>query len=851
MKSTSEDIRQWLLKQPDWLQEAADRLVNKGILSQSDIQDLVAILKTPQGQQASNHRAFTGLHHPAHTDADLRLNSISEVVGIEGLAPRSPLTFGKTNLTVVYGHNGSGKSSYARLLKKLTGQARAQDLKANVFLPKATQSQCKVTYALAGLEIQADWLANAPPIPALRVVDIFDAEEAAHYLKSESAAAYTPPIVALFESLAAACDQVKAQLQAEQDKLIKALPALPFEHAATSMGRNYSSLKPDVAEATLNSWLTWTDDDEKTLNQITERLKTSDHAALARQKRAQKVQVQKISTALQQAFNSYGAGSLENLRSLRAVAHSKRKIAVESAKVASAQLEQVGSDTWRAMWEAARKYSQDVYPTQPFPATENARCVLCHQELSEVAQERLKAFEGFVESKLETEAAASETAYTDAKSRLAISLTPDLIDTQVQAAGLASEEGWFSDLKSFWASVDQARTALIDDEKAVVATPVIDVSDAVKTLTDFASHLEKQALQHDVDAHSINVSALQKEKLELETKKWIAQQAVAVRVEVERLKQYKAYDDWKALANSRGVSQKSGEVAEQVITRAYVKRFNGELQALGATRIKVELVKTKAEKGKVLHRLQLKDVVGKQTLDAVLSEGERRIVALAAFLADLTQKPSNAPFIFDDPISSLDQTWEERTIERLIQLSESRQVIVFTHRLSFLGLISDKVKDLDVIHIRLETWGAGEAGDVPLYGKKPDAALNELQDKRLSQARKVFETKGSDDYYPLGKSICSDFRILLERMVEFVLLADVVQRHRRAINTQGKIQSLAKIKPRDCDLIEELMSKYSRYEHSQSSEAPVVLPVPDELAEDIRRLIAWHGEFTKRPAEVI
>lgn len=851
MQSTSEDIRQWLLKQPDWLQEAADRLLSKGPLSQTDVQDLVALLKTAQGQRITNNRSFAGLLQPAHANADLRLNSIDEITGIEGLAPRRPLTFGKSNLSVVYGHNGSGKSSYARLLKKVTGKPRAQELKANVFQPKATQSKCKFTYELAGTETQTDWVANAAPIEALRAVDIFDAEEAAHYLRSESAAAYTPPIVSMFERLAGACDLVKAKLQDEQDKLTKVLAALPFEFTATAIGRNYSSLKPDVSEVTLNGWLTWTEADEKVQNQTTERLKTSDHGALAKQKRAKKVQVQQIATSLKQAFDAYGAIATEGLRALRATAQSKRKIAIESAKVETAELDHVGSDTWRAMWKAAREYSQDVYPAQPFPATEGARCVLCHQELSEVAQERLKAFEGFVQSKLASEAAEAEAAYTNAKNQLPIAWTPSQIDTQAQAAGLTTEETWPKYLNEFWANVAKARTALLDDEKAAPAIPVVDVSDAVKTLTDFATQLEKEALQHEADAQSIDLIALQKSKLELDAKKWVAQQAVAVRAEVERLKLYKAYDDWKSLANSRSVSQKSGEVAEQVITRAYVKRFNAELQALGATRIKVELVKTKAEKGKVLHRLQLKGVAGKQTIDTVLSEGERRIVAVAAFLADLTEKPSNAPFIFDDPISSLDQAWEERTIERLVQLSESRQVIVFTHRLSFMGLIGDKAKDADSIHIRQEPWGAGETGDVPLFGKKPDPALNDLRNTRLTQARKVFETEGSEAYYPLGKAICSDFRILLERMVEFVLLADVIQRHRRAVNTQGKIQNLAKIKPADCELIEELMSKYSRYEHSQSNEAPVELPTPDELGEDINRLITWHGEFTKRPVEVM
>jgi hypothetical protein len=166
--------------------------------------------------------------------------------------------------------------------------------------------------------------------------------------------------------------------------------------------------------------------------------------------------------------------------------------------------------------------------------------------------------------------------------------------------------------------------------------------------------------------------------------------------------------------------------------------------------------------------------------------------------------------------------------------------------LSFLGLIGEKYDDMTCVHIRQEPWGSGETGDVPLYGKKPEAALKDLVNARVPQARNALEKNGTDAYYPLGKSICSDFRILLERIVEFVLLADVVQRHRRAVNTVGKIQNLAKITPTDCARIEQLMTKYSSYEHSQSNEAPVALPEPDELKTDIDLLIAWHNEFTKR-----
>lgn len=846
MKSISDDIRQWLHKQPDWLQDASERLLKQATLSSTDVKDLVTSLKTAVGQKITTHRTFDSLVQSSSAGLDLRLISIGALTGIEGLAPRRPLTFGPKNLTVVYGHNGSGKSSYARLLKKVTGKPRALDLKPNVFQAVSGQGQCQFTYELDGVEMSTEWLSNAAPIAALRAVDIFDADEAGHYLGGESAAAYTPPVVAVFENLALACDQVKAQLQDEQGKLVKALPALPHDYLGTVAGKNYASLKADVAEATLSAFLTWPSESEIALTQATERLKTTDHAALAKQKRAKKAQVLQVATGLQQAFAAYSSTALQHLRALRTAAQTKRQIATQAAKVESAQLDHVGSATWRAMWKAAREYSQEAYPTKPFPVTDAARCVLCHQELSPSAQERLQAFESFVLSKLAAEANQAESVYNQAKSQLPVALDQGSVNTQTEAAGLTADESWPKYLRRFWLSVENANAALLADEVASNAKPVDAVAEAVKSLTDFANTLENEASQHDLDAQGIDLEALQLSKVELEAKKWVAQQAIAVRAEVVRLKQYKQYEDWKSLANSKGVSLKSAEVAEKVITHAYVGRFNRELLALGATRIKVELVKTKAEKGKVLHRLQLKGVKGKQTLDKVLSEGERRVVALAAYLADLTENPSNAPFIFDDPISSLDQTWEERTIDRLVQLSETRQVIVFTHRLSFMGLIGEKSEDMTCVHIRQEPWGAGETGDVPLYGKKPDPALNHLLNTRLAQAHKAHQDHGWDNYYPLGKSICSDFRILLERVVEFVMLADVVQRHRREVHTKNKIQQLAKITSTDCELIEDLMTKYSCFEHSQSNEAPVQVPEPDELKADIERLIAWHSEFTKR-----
>ena len=138
----------------------------------------------------------------------------------------------------------------------------------------------------------------------------------------------------------------------------------------------------------------------------------------------------------------------------------------------------------------------------------------------------------------------------------------------------------------------------------------------------------------------------------------------------------------------------AGHVAEKVITQAYVDRFNRELRLLGASRIKVELIKTQTKKGQALHGLRLKGVqpTTENTPEAVLSEGERRVVSLAAFLADVAEKPHAAPFIFDDPISSLDQEFEWYVATRLAKLAQSRQVLVFTHRLSLYGAMEDAAR---------------------------------------------------------------------------------------------------------------------------------------------------------------
>lgn len=854
MPAIQDEIREWLLTQQDWLQEAAERLLKQGALADADLIDVCATLKTPAGQTVTNHRTFDGLADAPNVGSKLRLVGIGEVLGIENLVPRQPLTFGNGNLTVIYGHNGSGKSSYTRILKKASGKPRATALKPNVFQAAPAQRKCQITYQLGDQSITAEWHADASPIDAIRAVDIFDSDEASHYLSKESAAAYTPPMVGMFETLASACDQIKTMLQTEQSQLVSALPTIPPNFALTEPARRYVALTAATTEAAIQQLVSWTEDDGRKLNELNERLKVADPAALARQKRATKVQVEQIAVALQQGSEAYGAEGLQAIRELQAIAQAKRQIAAEAAQVGSAKLEGVGSNTWRALWEAAKAYSQTAYPDKAFPVTDDGRCVLCHQELAPDAQQRLRDFEAFVQSKLEADADSAETGYQQALKSLPLVPSTEQINTQCEAAGLTNED-WKQYLATFWGAALQVRSGLMAGEVQGQVLPVQEVSESVSTLCGYGDQLEGQASQYDQDAKGFDRAQATKEKIALEAKQWISQQVDAVRREVERLKHVKAYEDWKALANPRKISLKASEVAEKVITQAYVTRFNRELRLLGATRIKVEIVKTRTDRGKVLHQLRLKGAVNGQAMpDSVLSEGERRIISLAAFLADVADKPMAAPFIFDDPISSLDHDFEWSVATRLAELAKTRQVLVFTHRLSLYGAMEDVAKkigdDWKKQHFRqlcIEAY-SGDAGhpvDQATWNAKTERANNILLD-RLGAAKRAGDAGGGEVYRSLAQGICSDFRKLLERTVEDDLLNEVVKRHRRSVTTDNRLGALPYIESADCQLIDNLMTKYSCYEHSQSQEVPVFIPEEPELRADIESLKHWRTTFTDR-----
>lgn len=844
----------WFEQRPKWMQEAAKKLLEKGELENADINELESLcVKEAMGEELNIEFMFSDDTFIGDEAKTIKLISIGNIKGINALAPRSPIEFGENNLSVIYGVNGSGKSGYGRILKHTCGSRYPGKLLSNVYSPKEENQECHIKYLSNSEEVPIHWKLEDGVINDLRSVDIFDANCGLIYLEKENEVTYEPPILLFFSQLIDTCESVSSSLGLKRQQLPSKLPELPSDLVSTQSGNWYLSLKPNIHSDELKAHCFLKEEDAKTLDELTKRL--TEPAPLEKAKELE-IKIKHARELIDQILGFHSRLSNEIceqiLSSRRDLIKNKKASELLATKAFElAPLKGVGSEIWEKLWEYARRYSvEHAYKGLHFPnINEESVCVLCQQPLSEEARQRFQSFEDFVKGESKILGEESQRVFDEMIKNIGDFPKKEGIKTQFDAAGLDSEEN-LSILETAYSSLEERKNHLLQKESIQELETLPDLQDWVDRINSKCSEWEELAGKYKKDNETDNRKELEASKLELRGKKWLSEQSNSIKDEIDRLNAVNILQKTKALTDTTGLSRKKGELAEALITDMLIERFQNEISELGAkNKIKIKVVKTKVEKGRVLHCFRLAESEYEATKD-ILSEGEQRVVSLAAFLADVTGKNHSAPFVFDDPITSLDQDYEEALARRLIKLSKDRQVIIFTHRLSLLGLIQHYGKkdsiEPNVICVSKEPWGTGEPGEVPVHVMKPEKALNHLLNERLVKAGKALNEEGKDSYAPLAKSICSDFRILLERMIENDLLADVVQRFRRAVTTEGKIIKLSKICESDCKYFDEMMTKYSRYEHSQPEEAPVELPQPDELKEDLESLKNWRTEFVSR-----
>ena len=852
-----DDFEKWLNDRNGWLQTAAKHLIDhKRLPNEGEIVELTRLCKLEAAKQSDIGflKVAPGAFSTGSVSRVVRVEEVSQVFGVNAIKPGASLPFGAGSLTVIYGQNGSGKSGFARLLKQLCGSRSRDQIRPNVFSNEddSCRAQCRIT--IDGNPVDISWHSGEEPHAMLKYAQVFDSKAATQYMgRTESS--YEPSSMRFISRLIHISSMVSDELRQEKEKLVCALPQFPSDLTETDENAWFSSIKATISAEKIEAFCKFGKDLEEERSKLEALLAEKDikgRLAVISKENIANENIKQAMRLLKEGLTDEKAKELFKAKE-SAVTARNAAIVVAQQAFANAPLQGVGEEAWKLLWEQARNYSvAHAYHGHTFPViTEGAHCVLCQQELTEESAVRLKSFEAFVTAGLETAAKTAE-AIIDALIAKIVQV-PSIEDWIARLAQLQFDE---TDARVCYESLKVRRAQFV----ACVAVGELSVFDWATI--DHA--LEKRVANLLIEKNSLvqlqqdgQRQQLEKRVRQLKAIQWLSQNKPAILAERERLVAIDLLDKSMKLTASNSLTIKRTELARTELDAGYQTRFDAELRALSGRRLPV-VPQSKAQgKGVITFGLTLVGARAGFTPDDVLSEGETRIVSLAAFLADTTGSNQLAPFIFDDPISSLDQDFEERVVARLVELAKTRQVIIFTHRLSLISLVEAVIKkhgenpaNEKITHtvqsLRRLDKISGILAQHNLRDAKPDKALNSIRDHIIPKLKKYQVDADADAYDLTVKSSCSDFRIILERTVELILLNDVVIRFRRDVMTKGKLRGIAKVRAEDCDFIDRLMTKYSVYEHSQADELPQVPVELDEFELDVLELIAWMDEFKGR-----
>ena len=847
------DVLTWSADRPAWQRDALRRLVAQGELADDDIAELTALCKDKT--LASQPLAERDINAQKAGAPPVALKSIRGVQNVNALAEGQTLTFIPTGVTIVYGDNGAGKSGYVRILKRAcrarTTRGKEEALLPNIYEQQSGPQRAELEYC-AGSQVQkAEWKNDAPTDALLSEISVFDSRTANVHVEETNDLAYTPYPMKLLERLVNACKAVKQTLDDEIATIKNQTPKSisdPSCSAHTATGKLIAALNKNTKDEAVNALATLSNEEIARLGELTSDF-ANDPKVTARRLRAHKNRLEALRAGLQVLESAISPENGAKLASLTSDLAMKNGAAILAAQDLSKDepLAGVGSETWRALWEAARAYSvAETYPEKAFPNTdEDALCVLCQQPLSQDAAARLSRFEAFVQDRTQQEAGAAGEALKEFRdylkeknvSRSELLEERRFLEDELGNASLAAAVREFA-IRAHW----RLRAMLKANADVQNIAPVL----ADCRLDAVIDALENRAVALLADDESEERKKLRAELDELKDRQWLSGIKDDVLAEIARLKSIAKLEA--ALKDTRPntITAKNTSLSEALITERLRARFAQEIDHHNLAGLAVELTQAGSQHGVSRFKLSLIQGASRNAGD-ILSEGEYRCVALAGFMAELATSNSGSGIIFDDPVSSLDHLHREAIAKRLAEEGRTRQVIVFTHDLPFLFLLRNACTQVHEPAHKTEI----ALRHVQKRQNTPGHCRNEAPDKAQSAVARLkamrthlANTRVQHDQDPDGttwlitaRGLIDSLRQTWEAAVEDAI-SPVLRTFASKVDTKG-FAKLSAITQEDAEIMRQHYGQCSVLLHKTSDAMSPSAPTPETIEEELDALDTW------------
>jgi len=852
------------LKKNLWWRHAIRLAAEKGELGSSDFDLLLTVAKmehrlNTQDEPYPSYIASLDLTGFGEEKYPVNLKAIGKVTHVSALVSDALLEFETDGLTAVYGDNGSGKSSYAKILKNacLT-RGNTPTILSNIYEDKTGEAAAEISIVTAEGQHDIDWTLTAAPREDLKSIRIFDNTSAAHYISGEDTIEYKPAGMKLLSQLMRACEFVRASSDKEK-KLYTTASPLPAYRPGSKVNTFISTISDKTKIEDVDA-MCLSKEQEGSIpvhNAELIKLKTSTPEQIRKiySDRCKVLQplrdhLVKLKSKLDQEHFDAIKSAFDDYKTRQGAAELARTKAVDGHELAG-----ICSPEWAAMWQHVKAFVQTHNAGVAFPPDEGAPCPTCLQPITGEAAKKLQSFNDYLQDQTQVEAKRAKGTFDTYIANLKL-LRFDLKPYEF-ALGIIREHNpeYAEKITELNSNLETLCANLIKTEPDFTLIKV--EFNAANWISSQIESWKKKETEIDTnEGLAKQISDLTLLIEELEDKKLLTSLKQNILGEISRLRMLTLYNNLASSCQSTQITTQTTMIAKSGAIGSLKTVFNEELKKLRFRGFNVG-TETRGSQGKQLLKLSL---TGKRNgIADVASEGEQKCIALASFLAELTVDDRKSAIIFDDPINSLDHKWRRMFAKRIAEEALHRQVIVFTHDMSFLIMLKEatgKAKSgYKAISISKRGKFAGyPKSELPWELKSTGDRIKQLNGG-MDNLKKLEKNGDIDVYEEKAKVTYNLMRETWERLVEEWLLVKVVERFGRSVKTQSLHDIVYKggITEADYDAIEEGMSKCSTFMFGHDEAVDLHEGVPDfaELEEDLNKLKVYFDSLKSRRTKKI
>jgi ABC-type Na+ transport system ATPase subunit NatA len=847
MSNVMTEIAKWAADLPYWEQAVLDKVIVGESFIEEDYDQLLqylledehladAVSKRPQP------RFYRELTQEAGTPVKIQLNKITNLKNINALIPNQTLTFGPA-LTAIFGANGSGKSGYARVLGSAGFSRGDRDV-----LPDISKLQSDVDTLTADVVVSVEGTEKiinyqlGSPCPELASFYVFDSTSVHVHMSEQNAFSFSPAGLSSLKQLSDETDRVRERLLARVENCCKPCDITGLFQGSTEVSQIIANIGPETELDHLKSLAELSPEEKKRrseLNILIANVELDKIKIQIADLKLRKATLGDFKERLDKAYQHLGDDEIRRVnQAIEHFLHCQEVVKLAGAEQFSSKyFKATGSVAWHNFIDAAKSLAgEESLPDKPYPQ-EQDYCILCQQPLSvESRLLILKLWEylkGDAQANLEAARQILDSEIREIKSITLFEVTSEF-STPYQYLK-EQNPTLLSKVEKFVQALHDRYDNLVLAIEGCRSTEINPLpEDCREDLDVLLGMIGKQLEELERENQEEKVKKLEAEKLILEHR-------VLLEKLYPQVETYVKQRQWAQAASTVGGSTKHitaehNKLFKELVTNEYIRLFEQTLTNLG--RPLMVKVATPGRKGETLRQITLvADSTAKDIAkpDKVLSEGEKRAVALADFLTEVALDTTSGGIVLDDPVTSLDLEWREVIAEILAAEAQNRQVIVFTHDLPFLYFLKTKVeqKSLPV----LTHWiKRGDQDDRPGYVFQNNSPALEREYRKSTRALSFYEQAKKADAELQESLLHAGFgalRTSYEAFIIFDMFEEVVMRWSERISF-GRLKDICwdnVIAKEVIDACERLSRYIEGHLHSDTLQA--VKPKPETLLQEI------------------